>query len=676
MKNWIVRQADEKLAGEFKLKCDLSMLVLEVLTSRGFCEFEQVVDFFSQGELEDPFLIEDMKSAVDVINSYIDEFRLICVYGDYDCDGITATALLYSYLQSMGANVIYYINEREAGYGMTLDAIDDLHKKGVELVVTVDNGISCVDEAKRISEYGMKLVITDHHQPPEDLPEAAAIINPHKQTCPSTFKDLAGVGVALKLCAALDDGIFDAVIEQYSDICAIGTVGDLVPLCGENRLIVKQGLMYLKNSESYGLNRLIDTAQVKRDKLTAGTLAFQICPRINAAGRMDSPTLALNTLLTEDEDEAQSLADKLDELNKSRKSIENEIFDMIKIYIDNHAEVLDKRVMVLVGENWHHGVIGIVSSKVLEAYGKPNIIISIDKDGNARGSARSLKGFNIHSCLTYASAFLDKFGGHECAGGLSLKSENIEAFTNKVLEYANKVPQMPAPTTECDMILPSSQLTVENISTLETLAPFGVGNAQPVFYLPNCRVKGIYPLSEGKHTKIMISYEGVNIYALIFSKSPNEMFFDIGSDVDIAANIDINEYNGKKSVSVKVKDIKPAGMNTNKYFAAKDCWERFINNVAVPKSFLRKILPTRNELVNVYKLIGRLGEIDIDTLFMRINNPVMNYCKLRVCLEAFCEAGLAQLEAGDQKIKLLPARSRANLEETDIIKKLINMVNR
>ncbi|MCD8096023.1 MAG: single-stranded-DNA-specific exonuclease RecJ [Ruminococcus sp.] len=674
MKRWIVGSADEKKAVEFKSKCDLSMLVLELLTARGMTDFQQAVEFFSSESLSDPFVLADMSVAVEIINEYIDSYKLICVYGDYDCDGITATAVLYSYLLSMGANVTYYINERDEGYGMTLEAVERLHDKGVELIITVDNGISCVGEAERIYELGMKLVITDHHQPPEELPKAEAVINPHRRDCPSLYKNLAGVGVALKLCAALDGGEYDAVVEQYADLCAIGTVGDLVELNGENRALVKKGLLYLKNTESLGLNELMDHAAVDRDKLSSSTLAFQICPRINAAGRFGSPLMALEAVLTENPQQADELADKLCSLNNERRETEAKIFSGIKQYINKNPQVLDKRVIVLAGNGWHHGVIGIVSARVLEAYGKPNIIISIDENGIGRGSARSLKGFSIHSALTYASEYLEKFGGHECAGGLTIKKENISAFVKKVLEYADEMKIMPMPLTECDMVMPPNELTVESIKSLNVLEPFGTANPKPMFCMPNCRVNAIYPLSGGKHTKINVTYGAKNVNVLVFSKSPESMFFNIGDFIDIAANIDINEYNGKESVSVKAADMRPANMQTEKYFAAKDCWEKLNEGKQLPISFVKRIVPSRNELVYVYKLLSGQRQADIDFLYMKINNPAINYCKLRIIIRVFCEAGLAELNAAEQSVSILDVRSKVDLNSTYTMKQLYAML--
>lgn len=670
MKKWTVNNCDERLAAEFADKCDIGLLALKLLTARGCATYEQVVDYFRSDELEDPFVLSDMQAAVDTVNAAIDGGEKICIYGDYDCDGITATYILYTYLQSMSADVIYHINERAQGYGMNIEVVRELKEKGVGLIITVDNGISAVDEAAEAEKLGMKLVITDHHTPPDVLPVAAAIVNPHKSGCPSFYKELAGVGVALKLCAALDGGSYDMVVEQYADIAAIGTVGDLVPITGENRTLVRKGLLYLANTEKPGLLKLMELSAVDKENISSGSLAFQICPRINAAGRFASPIKALETLLTDDDESAQALAAELCELNETRKNTEQEIFKEIKDYINADPSVLNDRVLVLAGKGWHHGVIGIVSSKVLECYDKPNIIISIDEDGSARGSARSFKGFNIHDCIESASAVLEKFGGHECAGGLSVMESNIEAFRKAVREYADKQENMPAAATECDMKLTAADLTVENIRELEKLRPFGVGNPTPVFYMPGCKVNSIIPLKNGKYTKLMVSYEGGTYEALDFSNSPDMLFFREGASVDLAVNIDINQFNGRESVSIKVKDMKPAGLDPDKYLAAKDAYEKLARGITLPVNYIKKMCPSRKEMVYIYKYLQNTGEISLDDLYMRLANPVFNFCKLRLIADVFCEAGLAGLDPSTQRVKLIPATGKADLGATATMQKL------
>lgn len=674
MRKWKTNSPDDRLARELTEKCDLSLTALRLLTARGSQDLDDVSEMFGANGFQDPFIIADMQQAVDTINEYIDSFDLICVYGDYDCDGITATALLYSYLESMGANVIYHINEREEGYGMNIDAVRRLADKGVKLIVTVDNGISCVDEAEEIYSLGMKLVITDHHAVPEQLPRAEAVVDLHRPDCPSEYKELAGVGVALMLCAAMDGGDFEAVVEQYADLCAIGTVGDLVPLTGENRSLVQKGLLYLPNTERYGLLALMEQAVSDKNKLSTESLGFQICPRINAAGRLASPMIALKALLSEDPAEAEELVGEMCSLNQQRKDIEAKIMEEIKSTIDERPELLNDRVLVIAGEGWHHGVIGIVSAKVMDLYSKPSLIISIE-NGEARGSARSVKGFNIHKCLTYCKELLTKFGGHECAGGFSLLPENIEAFRLKVQEFAAQFPMMPATSTECDMQATAADLELEAVRSLDRLQPFGVDNAQPMYMMSACTVNAIYPLSGGKHTKLDVTCDNCRVQALVFSKSPESLFFSVGDKIDIAAVPSVNQFNGRESVNVRAADMKPAGMDTEKYFAARDSYEKLRNGTELPAAYLRKMTPSRNELVYLYKLISQLHEVTLDDLFMRINNTAFNYCKLRLSVDIFTEAGLARFRAAEQAVTILPPNGKADLMSTPTMKMLAGALN-
>ncbi|MDE7278333.1 MAG: single-stranded-DNA-specific exonuclease RecJ, partial [Oscillospiraceae bacterium] len=440
MKKWTLGNPDRNAARILSQHGGLSGICAEVLVSRGIDSMEKAVSFFNadnnndedKGErLSDPFLVKDMREAADIILAAVDSGKKICVYGDYDCDGITATALLYSYIECIGGDVRYYINDRSEGYGLCADALRRLADESTELIVTVDNGISAVNEAALTKELGIELVITDHHQPGEVLPAAAAVVDPHRDDDLSPFKDLCGCGVALKLIAAMDGGSYDSALEQFSDLAAIATVADVVPLAGENREIVRLGLRYLENTENAGLQALMEAASVKLP-VTSTQAAFSIAPRINASGRFASASEAVELLLCEDPDDAAEIAARLNSLNSERKKTEADIMEEIRGSILQDPRILYERVLFLYGEGWHHGVIGIVAAKLVERFGKPVFILSDDGD-EARGSARSVAGFSVHKALTACSEVLTKFGGHSGAGGFSLKKENIGAF-NEALQ--------------------------------------------------------------------------------------------------------------------------------------------------------------------------------------------------------------------------------------------------
>ncbi len=667
MKRWKINKPDEKLAVDFSKKCDLTQLVLKVMVSRKYTEFEQIVEFFSEQELSDPFSITDMQEAVDTISAAVDSYDLICIYGDYDCDGITSIAILYNYLESMGANVMYYIPERSEGYGLNSKAINKIAEMGVQLIITVDNGISAHSEAEEIADLGMKLVITDHHQPSETLPKAAAVVNPHRADCTSVYKDFAGVGVAFKLCAALDGGNYDVILEQYSDICAIGTVGDIVPLTGENRTIVKNGLRYLKNTENPGLNYLMDKTISNRDKINSTAIAFNIVPKINASSRLGSPLTAVKAILSEDDEDAENYVDTLLTLNNQRKDAEAEIMNEIFKTINENPDILNQRAIILSGKGWHLGIIGIIASRVLKIFGKTSIILSVDENGMVRGSARSVDGFNVFDCFTSSKDLLLNFGGHECAGGLSLIEENIEQFKNKVFEYANALETTPLEVVNCDMVIMPQDITIDNVKSLSCMEPFGEENPQPVFALIGAKITQIIPLSQGKHTKLFVNYGGVDIQAPLFSISPSDLNFAVNDIVDIAAKLEINEYNGKISISANVIDIRKKGINQEKYFAAKDCYEKYMLGKELPNAFLERINPQRNELVGIYKYINSVKEISVDDLYIKLNNDAINYCKLRICIDIFESLGLVRYEPYNQKVTILPVTQKVDLENSKVL---------
>lgn len=672
MKRWNVNEYDNDKITEIAKRCDLSKLALKVMNTRGYKDLDSVSAFFETGELSDPFLIKDMREAVDAINNAVDSYDPICIYGDYDCDGVTATSILFSYLDNIGANVSYYIPERSEGYGLNNNAIDSLAEQGIKLIVTVDNGISAVNEAEYIYEHGMKLVVTDHHQPSEILPKAEAVVDLHRKDCPSVYKELSGAGVALMLCVALNEGNDKMIIEQFSDVCAVGTIADVVPLTGENRLIVKQGLKYLRHTENYGLDMLLDKSGVRRDSVTASTVAFQISPRINASGRFGSPLTAVKALLSDDSDDAEMYVDTMIELNDERRTIEGEILKAILHAIDKNPALLNKRVLILVGKNWHCGVIGIVASKLLDIFGKPTILIEMEKDGTARGSARSIKGFDIFKCLSYASDVLVHFGGHECAGGFTVNNDDIPKFMNSVYEYADGFETMPSYVVECDLKLSGEDITVDNVKGLQKLEPFGAGNLRPVFYMPRCRINRITPMSQSKHIRLDVTYENTNVQIPVFNKTEETFGYKAGDTVELAVNLDINTYNRNDYVDIRVVDIRPFGLNQDKYFNAKDCYEKYMSGKDLPEAFLKRIMPDRTELVNAYKIISQAKTILFDQLYSLLRGADMNYCKLRLIIDAFREKELVSFTASNQIVKILPVKEKVDLESATVLVELRN----
>ena len=436
MYKWVINEPDKNISDRLARDAQIPPFIARLLVSRGITTRESADIFFNSTEFSDPFDIKDMDKAVNTINEAIDSGSRITVYGDYDADGITSTYMLFSYLEALGAEVSWYIPTRDEGYGLNNPAIDLLKKQGTQLIITVDNGISAVDEARYIKEQGMRLVITDHHQVPDTLPEAEAVVNPHRRDDISVCKDLAGCGVVLKLIMAME-GDSDTVLTQFGDIAAVGTVGDLVKLEGENRIIVREGLRLMENTENMGLNRLLSLCGIGQgEPIKSMDLSFSVCPRINAAGRCASPSAAMEMLLAPSMSAASAKATELSELNDTRKELEAGIVKNAEEQIRSDPSLLSHKVLVLCGE-WPHGIIGIASSRLVHKYGKPNIIITREGE-TSRGSMRSTDDLNVSEMLKACSDKLVRFGGHIKAAGFTVETSRIQEFIEAVYEYTDK----------------------------------------------------------------------------------------------------------------------------------------------------------------------------------------------------------------------------------------------
>ncbi len=667
MLKWKIRKPVKSVSDELMLKGGLPQLCAEVLSARGISGYDEAAAFFANSEPADPFIPQDMEKAARLILEAVDDMTPICIYGDYDCDGITATAALYSYLECMGANVSFFINERIDGYGMNADNIRKLHQQGTELIVTVDNGISAIAEAELIYELGMRLIVTDHHQPSETLPRAEAVVDLHRADDLSQFKDLCGCGVVLKLIAAMEDGDYTAAMEQFSDLAAIATVADVVPLRGENRYIVSTGLHYLENTANIGLKALIEAAGMKPPYTSTG-LAFTLAPRINAAGRFGSATDAVRLLLTEDEEEAKLLADILCTHNRNRQECEKGIMSEISASVKADPFIADRRVLVFYGKGWHHGVIGIAAAKVTERTGKPTFIIS-EENGEARGSARAPEGFSVFSALSYCSSALTKFGGHSGAGGFSLKPEKVGELTELLQKFAAEYcKDMPAPL-QADKALLPADLSVESVKSLSVLEPFGAGNPQPQFLMHGAKIKSVQALSEGKHTKVWLDYGGASVSGLLFNYPTDKFGYSAGDMMDILVFPELNVFNGKTSVDVKIKDHRKFGIVQQKYFAAKDTYEALRRGEAVPAALMTRIVPDRAALVKVYTAV-KDDFLPLDMIYSAVMDDSMNFCRFMVCIDIFEEKGLIEADRFYMTARRVTNAARVDIETSEILKAL------
>lgn len=665
---WIINAPDAEAVNRLAVRGGISPLAAKALASAGADTVEKAMDFFGQSEngdtpYSDPFLIKDMDKACGIISGAVENGELICVYGDYDCDGITAAAVLSSYLRDIGAEVVAHINERDQGYGMNAQAIEELHQRGVRLIVTVDNGISAADEAELCRKLGITLVITDHHRAGETLPCAAAVVDPHRIDCPSVYKDFCGCGLALKLICAMEGGDMDSVVEQYSDLAAIATVADVVPLTGENREIVRRGLHYLENTENIGLAALIEKAGLKAP-YTSTAAAFGIAPRINAAGRIGSPMDAYRLLTEEDEEAAEELAEKVCSLNARRHEYEGKIAEDINTMTEKDPSLTDKRALIFFGEDWHHGVIGIAAARAAEKFGRPVFLMSRDSGGKVRGSARSVEGFDVFKALSHASGTLEKFGGHTGAGGFSLDEKNIAAFDGKIQEYAAQLAEKGVSVRDTVTVCGSisiGELTAENVAGLDILEPFGEGNPRPVFLLSDCVISDIVPLSGGAHTKIILSDGAGSVSGLMFGTRTAEFPYRKGSAVNLLVSPEINSYNGRTSVSLRIKDIRLKGLSQPRLTAAEDAYFAFRRGENTDSRLLPRITPCRGDLAAVYRALGK-DCLSPFGLYGRLGADVMNYCKFLLCLDIFRETGLIEYDGGAGRIRAVKDPPRADTE--------------
>ena len=676
MKLWNVAPLDRNEANRLQNQYGLPGIIAMLLQIRHITTQEEIADFLqNDSEIDSPFTIKDMDKACARVRAAIDNGEFICVYGDYDADGVTSTALLYSYLEAAGAHVMYYIPSREAeGYGMHIPAVDALHEKGVQLIVTVDNGVAAVDEIRYAKSLGIDTVVTDHHRPQEQLPDACAVVDLHRADCPSRFKQLSGVGVAFKLMMALEGAYCDTdvLLDNYADLLSLGTIGDIVELKSENRVFVKRGLQSLMHTDRPGIEALIVNAGLGDKSLTAGNVSFTLVPRINAVGRLGLSGQSVELLLTEDREEADQIARAMDYDNNERRQIENSIIENIDARVRRNPSLVMDKVLVIDGENWHQGVIGIVAARIREIYGKPTIILS--RDGEfAKASGRSVEGFSLVDAVASCADLLDHYGGHPMAVGLSMPVKNIALFRERINEVADVMGDMPFDCLHIDCKLNPAAISVELVEELAVLQPYGAGNPTPVFGFYNMTLTNIIPLSNHKHLRLVLTRGGVTLSAMLFFTTPAEFPFQKGESLDIAATLDINEYNGKRSVSVIVKDVKGHDENPQAILESKRVFEGFCRGASLSREQLRELLPGRDDFALLYRFLREHNGYHhaAETLVFRLQNR-LSYGKIRVALEAMNELGLIRIEEGlkTARIFLNSVSGKVDLQSATIIKKL------
>ena len=553
-KVWNIKKYNEEEIDKISNKYNISKCLAKLLKAR---EVEDI-DMYLNGtlkDLRDPFLLKDMQKIVDRIKLAINKKEKICIYGDYDVDGITSITIMYKFLSDLGLDVMYYLPDRlQEGYGVNNEALDKIKKEGVSLVITVDCGITAIDEVEYAKSLGLDIAITDHHECTENLPSALAIINPKQKDDNYPFKMFAGVGVAFKVLSALAISLNmeSESYLKYLDIVAIGTISDIVPLLDENRIISKEGLKQIANTKNEGIKAMLRVINFK--DIDSTMVSFGMAPRINACGRMGDASIAVKLLLEESEENAKELAEKLDSLNIKRQEVEKNIFEKAVNTIENEG-YKQKNSIVLYDENWHNGVIGIVASRLVNIYNKPVVLFTKENDV-VRGSGRCPNGFSLYDALTESKEYLIQFGGHELAAGMSIEEENIPLFREEFEKIVTQNMKDLVQVIDVDMEIKKSDLGVQILKDINRIKPYGQANNTPLFLYKGLKIHSIRTLKEEKHLKFTLQDERVLLEALAFSQGARRDDVRLGDKIDVLCNVEINSYNTPRTIQLILQDFK------------------------------------------------------------------------------------------------------------------------
>ena len=712
-KKWISRAVvtpeSEASVRDISDALGLHPVVARLLYNRGYVTPEEAKSFlFMESEiLCNPFDMLGVAAAVERIYKAVESGERITIYGDYDVDGVTSVCTLYLYLKSLGANVSYYIPNRNGeGYGVSVPAINAIAAEGTTLIITVDTGITANEEIDYAKGIGVDVVVTDHHECRAELPNAVAVVNPHQPGCPYPFKEFAGVGVVFKLICAYEEQIFkksrykaaERIFTDYADLVAIGTIADVMPIKSENRIIVSYGLKMIENSKRVGLVALMEASgskgdstkdrRRKRGKITSSYIGYTIAPRINAAGRIKSATMSVELFLEEDYKRAVEMAEGLCRANKERQAEENKIMQEAYKKIEE-MDIENDPVIVLDADTWHHGVIGIVASRITEKYSKPSILVSFE--GNTteerssdvgKGSGRSVKGINLVDALVYCKDHLLKFGGHELAAGLSVTRSELDNFRTKINEYARtrmeEVDLSPIFVTDCEIGFADANLFLAE--QLQKLEPYGVGNPVPTFVMRGLSVSEVSGVSDGKHTRFTFT-DGTNfVTAMYFSNSPASTGVAVGDTVDILFNIDINDWLGRKSLQIIIRDIS---ITSSREKVIEEEERRFEEiRGGAPFTASENILPTRDDFAAVYTYLLHSYRNGVDThkhrdILAYFNgakgDASINYVKLKFIIMILKELNIVRIEELEKEVYRITihySSSKTDLEKSNLLRKL------
>ena len=607
-KKWIFSKVNKDKAAALSEDCAIDAMTALLLCSRGIDTPEAVSAFLDERVLlHDPFALKDMDRAADCISSAMEEGQRICIYGDYDADGVTAVALLYSFLDAMGCDVAYYIPSRsEEGYGVHVGAVEKIAQTGAQWIITVDTGITAVQAAEKAAELGVRMVITDHHKPSGELPPAEAVVDPHRADDTSQLTYLSGVGVAFYLVRALAGGEDEDLLSVYAQFAALGTIADVVPLIGDNRQIVRAGLRQLNDRPIIGLDVLAEFAGLQEKEILSSHVAFGLAPRINAAGRMGSAETALQLLLSDTRETASYYANELAAYNGQRHEAEKTIADGISAFFRQHPEYADAPVLVVSAPDWHEGVLGIAASRLCDTYGKPAVVLTELPDGTAKGSCRSVSDFSIYDALRASSELLDHFGGHTQAAGVGLAVKNIPAFREKINEYAKEHPPGSEELLISCKLMPAG-VSASLLNSLQALEPFGEGNGKPVFAFCHMRLDGVDPLGGGNHLRLRLSRGDAKLQAVKFGMKPAQFPFCVGDQIDIAAVVEPNVYQGVTRPSVQIREMRFSDTDERQLFDSYQLFRLADAGCVLTPEQKNAVLPDRKFIGAVYLYIKSHG---------------------------------------------------------------------
>lgn len=667
-KKWEIAQINKEVSGRLAEECNIEPFLALMAYARGYRDPFELDEFLSRDVPDlDPYALPDMDIAAKRVVDAIQNNEKILIYGDYDCDGVTSTALLYLFLKEMNANVSYHIPSRmEEGYGMNCESIKKIAEDGVRLIITVDNGITANNEIDFANSLGIDTVVTDHHLPKSELPNAVAVVDPHRSDCSMDFKDFAGVGIAFALTIAVSGASPETMLYKYSDLVTLGTVADVMPLKYENRSIVWHGLRKINYRASTGIKALLGAAGAKFGEITAGTLAFTAAPRINAAGRMGDATRAVEMLIADNFAKATEIAVELDDENAARQKVEQEIskaaFDIIvknKLYND--------RVIVVAADGWHEGVLGIAAAKIAEIFSKPTILLSrSDSASPFKGSARTVGDFKIFDAIDSAGEYLVKFGGHDKAAGLTVNSEMLSDFRKKINKYAY-TKEFPVPVINIDCRLNPAFVVPDLVNTLKPLEPYGTENVKPIFGLFGMRLKNIISIGNGKHIRLIAEKNNTTVAMVMFGMKKENFPFNEGEVLDFAVSLELKEYQGQEQLSVFVKDARPSGTNDDEVISQLLLYESYIND-NLDNEDAKLLCFERNELAVVYKTIKN-GANSLTKLKFSLKELLE--AKIYVMVDVMEELGLISTEfVGDEKQIVLLESGKVDLDNSKILNKL------